>query len=1133
MSQLKRNQLLRVLLAILGTCWLVWGQAETGQITGRVTDPTGAVIPNATVRVVSTSTGTERTTTTSNAGDFAVANLLPGEYSVSAESQGFSTFKQNVVVTVGSKVGLDVKLQIGQTGTVVQVAESAVKVNTETQTLGTVIDKTQTTELPTLTRNPYALVAVSGNVSSAGVGNRGVGFAINGQREDSTNVLLDGAANNDEFTASVGQAVPLDSIQEFSILTNNFTAEYGRASGGIVNVVTKSGTNDFHGTAYEFNRVSALSSNSFDNNAKSLPKSVFTRNQFGYSFGGPVKKNKLFFFSSTEWIRIRSSAEQTAWVATPQFIAAASPNTQSFFTAFGALKPNVVTLQSLSVNQFKGQGVDLCGTSAGCAAFNPNTPIFSQIAYTSAGDAGGGVPDNEYQTVARVDYNATDRTQLYARYALQSVVNPPGTISSSPYVGFDSANTNFNNNILLSMIHTFNPTLVSQSKAVFNRLNNQEPFGSQPPVPTLYVNPTGAYSLESTNVLFPGYDPSTPGSGIPFGGPQNFVQLYEDLSWTHGKHEIRFGGSFDYQRDNRTFGAYETAGDYLSSGSIGPAISNFLAGGLYRIQVAINPQGKFPGDTATLPIGPPNFSRSNRYDEGAVYVQDSWKVIPRFTLNIGLRWEHFGVQHNKNPNLDSNFYDPANQIDTPLGVRQGQIYLSPNSPIGGGLWKPDYHDFAPRVGFAWDVTGDGRTSLRGGYGIGYERNFGNVTFNVIQNPPNYETVQINAKTFGYIPISPNNFGPLSGSSGTFPLPAASIRNVDPNIRTAYAHFWSVSLEHQLTKNLLIGADYTGSRGVHLYDIEVLNRFGYGNVFLGDPCSYAAQDCTSTLNTQYTGINRRGDKGFSNYNGLNLKTIARNFGNIGLTLSANYTWSHSLDNLSSTFSDADPLNNNNGQFLVGYLDPYAPQLDKGGSDFDIRQRVTLAAVWDIPGAKGKGLMSQILGGWSIAPIFTAQTGNPYSIFDCGNAYNFCTRAGFTTPIPVNGNSNAADTGAPNTFAYLPLPAASIDHYTNPLYFYSDLPPFPPDTTGRNTFRAPGIWDLDLGVYKSFQVTERVKLQLRGEAYNLMNHANLYVVGTAADDSSTSYIPSCRGCTPTGFPNSTIDRRNLQLAAKIIF
>jgi hypothetical protein len=383
---------------------------------------------------------------------------------------------------------------------------------------------------------------------------------------------LDGAANNDEFNGSVGQAVPLDSVQEFSVLTNNFTAEFGRASGGVVNVVTKSGSNDFHGTAYEFNRVSALSSNTFDNNANGVAKSTFTRNQFGYSVGGPVKKDKLFFFSSTEWIRIRGVKNTTAVVPTNQLIGQTSPNTQSFFSAYGALKPSNAVLQTYS-------GLGLCGTNAACRSFvstQPTLPLFQRVFYSTFDDAGGGIPENQYQTVARVDYNATDRTQLYARYALQKENRFAGYISASPYQGFDTGEDIFNNNFLLSMTHTFAPTFVSQSKAVFNRLNDLQPFGTAGAnLPTLYTGSAGVTNLAGVNLLMPGYSPTTPGNGIPFGGPQNFVQLYEDLSWSKGKHDFRFGGSYDYQRDNRTFGAYQTAGYYLGSGT--GSVANTIA----------------------------------------------------------------------------------------------------------------------------------------------------------------------------------------------------------------------------------------------------------------------------------------------------------------------------------------------------------------------------------------------------------------------------------------------------------------------------------------------------------------------------------------------------------------------------
>src|ERR1039457_3976982 len=301
-----------------------FAQSETGTITGTVTDPTGAVVPNAKITVKGTTTGSVRTITTNSSGSYTVTNLQPAEYTVTAEVSGFATLQQQVTVSVGSPL----TRRVAPRGPTLEAAESATVVNTATQTLSYTVDQTQLRELPTLTRNPYDLVAAAGNVSDAGAGGRGVKFAINGQRESGTNVLLDGAANNNEFTAGVGQSVPLDSIQEFSVLTGSFTAEFGRASGGVVNVVTKSGTNAFHGTGYEFNRVSDLASNGFNNNAYGIARSVFDRNQFGYSGGGPAVKNKLFFFSSTEWIRVRSMAVNEVMVPDASLIAASPANTQ-------------------------------------------------------------------------------------------------------------------------------------------------------------------------------------------------------------------------------------------------------------------------------------------------------------------------------------------------------------------------------------------------------------------------------------------------------------------------------------------------------------------------------------------------------------------------------------------------------------------------------------------------------------------------------------------------------------------------------------------------------------------------------------------------------------------------------------
>ncbi len=692
-SALPKSRLMACLLS-LATAVVMWGQVETGQIIGVVSDPSGAAVANASVKAVNSATGAERSTTSNGSGIYALPNLEPGDYDVSVSAAGFSTVKEKLTLSVGQKLGADVKLQVGNVSTTVEVTTSAVQVNTETQSLGNLITTQQVTELPSLTRNPYDFVATIPNVSETDPSGRGVGFSINGQRAAGTNVLLDGVANNDEFTASVGQQVPLDSVQEYSIVTSDFTAEVGRASAGIVNVITKSGTNEFHGTAYEFNRVSGLASNSFFNNANGIAQGIYDRNQFGYSVGGPVVKNKLFFFQNTEWTRIRSSAPQTALVPTSQLIAASAPATQAFFAAYGKLRPDLTVLQT-----FTKAELNPCTKGAGatdpCTALASNFPMFNEVTYNTAADAGGGLPQNTYDIVGNVDYNWSDKTQISARYALYSENDFAGTINTSPYVGYETGQTNFDNHLTVSVTHTYTPSLISQTRASYNRLTNEQPLGSAPVSPTLYMSANGVVQLAGQNVAFPGYSEYSPGNAIPFGGPQNFGVLSHDVTKIWGKHNFRFGGLFTYIQDNRTFGAYEEAVEGLGT-SIGNDLSNFLSGQLHEFEAAVYPQGKFPGQSVTLPVGPPSFSRSNRYREGALYAQDSWKVTPRMTVNLGVRWEYYGVQHNDNPSLDSNFYPGTGGLQSPSGIATGQVLTVPNSP-NKTLWNPEYHDFAPRL----------------------------------------------------------------------------------------------------------------------------------------------------------------------------------------------------------------------------------------------------------------------------------------------------------------------------------------------------------------------------------------------------------------------------------------------------
>ena len=1164
------------LLAIL-TLFSVWafGQAETGQILGTVTDKTGAVVAGAAVTANSINTGSVRNTTTGSAGEYNITNLRPDTYNLTIEKQGFTKYTRQVVVQIGSKSEVSAQLSVTGASTTVEVTASGevATVNTESQTLSTVVTSKQLLALPTLTRNPYDLVATSGNVTEDVQSGRGAGYAINGQRSADTNILLDGGENSNMFDTTVGQSVPLDTVQEFSVLTNNFTAEYGGAGGGIVNVATKSGTNTFHGSAYEFNRVSALAANTYQNDADRAnayingdcvigspcsigKKSGFTRNQFGYSIGGPIIKNKLFFFSGTEWTRVRSNGSINADIIDPAFLSlpGISPNTIAYFSAIG--KPLVSSTQVLSKVNWGQATNGVCPLGIACSA-----PFGEAIQWTNPADSGGGVPQNTYSTVAKIDYNISDKTTLTGRYALYSENQFTGSWTYSPYSGYSTGQTFYNQGININLTHVFSPNFVSSTKLNYNRLNNKQPLSTNPVAPTLYTS-SSIPALPGTtgNLIYPGYNTFTPGSAVPFGGPQNVYEIYEDLSWTKGKHQFKFGGSLLQLRDNRVFGAYENPIELLGTSFAGnagysnytSAMYNLVKGNVYRFQGAVYPQGKYPCNadqtgtplpdgngsfaycTLQLPVGPPSFGRNNIGNDGSFYVQDSWKVAPRFTLNLGLRWEYYGVQHNSNPNLDSNFYfgSGSNLYEQ---FRNGSVQIAPKSSIGG-LWAKDLDNWAPRVGFAWDIFGDGSTSLRGGYGIGYERNFGNVTFNVIQNPPNYAVTSLQASSSTTYPIYTDVSGPLSGT-GSKLLPAVNLRAVDPNIPTAYSQFWDMAVDRQVMRNSVLSIDYAGSKGTNLYSIADMNVSGYGAIFLGN------SDPSARLNYQYGEINYRGASGFNSYNAANVKFSTSNFLNKGLQLTANYTWSHSIDNLSSTFTDGYATN-----YQLGFTNGFAPNIDKGNSDYNVTNRLVISGVWELPWMKNSSnaFARQAFGGWSMSPIIKVRSGYDYTIFDCTNAVAYsCARYISGVPFAATG-SNQGSTGS-NVFTYLPLPqnastglpVGTGDANPNPtctgllgvgcVYSASGL-----SMPARNAYQGPGYWNIDFVAAKMFKLTERFNLQFRGEFYNIFNHHNLYISTSNLDVSGgLPAVQAEKGGVFGVGGQPTDERRNIQFGLKLLF
>ena len=1092
------------LAAFLSLTGTAAAQTETGRISGTVSDATGGILPGVTVTAKHTGTGAMREVVTDSSGQYVFANLPPGPYEIAAALTGFNPNTSKVLLTVGAAANADLKLDVAGTKEAVNVVAETPPINVVNSEVGTTLNETQIRELPTITRDVYDLVSVAGNVAYdeaafrvTEAAPRGAGYSINGQRASSTNVLLDGSANNDEFTGSKGQDVPLDSVQEFSVLTSNFSAQFGRASGGVVNVATKSGTNNIRGTAYEFYRSDKLSANTYDNNANEIEKGEFTRHQMGFSIGGPIRRDKAHFFSNLEYIRVRSADTLITWVPTPELIAASGAPTRAFFSQYGG----GATINGPILS--RGDVSAVVGSGAG--AFNSlpaGMPAFGRVEKSLPINAGGGDPQNQYQWVSRVDLSLSNSTQMYFRYALQDQETDPGTVSASPYDGFDTGLVNKNHNVLGSLTHVYGSTFTTQTKVVWNRLLTEQPLNGDPQ-PTLYMNPTGVARIQGIRIGFPGYLPFSPGNAIPFGGPQSLLQLYQDQTWIRGKHDFRFGGSYVHIGDDRTFGAYANAVESLTIGSaILPSLDNLVLGRIERFNAAINPEG-YPGGTYVTPVTLPSFTSFNRYDEFALYANDNWSVKNRLTLNLGVRYEYYGPQKKSEPKYDSNFYygDPGVSVtsspaaDIVRGIAAGTVFPTNESPIGN-LWKPDKNNFAPRVGFAWDVFGDGRTSVRGGYGMAFERNFGNVTYNVLFNPPKYLVATLDAPAdVPTLPIYADPAGPFGGVAGvTKPIPPGSLRHVDQNIETAYAHFYSTSLQRELKPSLIGTVEYTGSSGRKLYDLADPNKRGAALVYLGSGSP------TARPNPNYAAFNTRGNRGQSQYHGVTLGLDARQISNTGLQMTAKYTFGRAKDNLSTAFSEGY-----NGLFNLGYLDAFDAMLDYGWAEFDVRHRMTVSGVWVLPFAKNASGFAKALGAdWQFSWILSAHSGYPFTLYDCTNQAVICMRA--EDPIGFDGNvKGGTPTDAPNEFEVLDLSplVPYAGGYVHPLTGNTDYGPYPADMLPRNSLRGPGFWNVDFMLSKRIRFAERA-VQLRLEAFNVFNHANLYVNGETADLSSFTSV-----------------------------
>ena len=1181
-----------------------FAQSQYGTVSGRVLDSTGAAVPDASVSLTDPSKNIKEETKSNPEGLYLFANLQAGGYTIAVEKQGFKKANTRIVLDVAQRLTVDVKLEVGQVTETVTVTESTVAVNTESNELGRVITQNEVAGLPLLTLNPYNLVALAAGAAETnrvmgdarggtnGIAGEGGGVAISGGRTSSVSYLLDGGDNNNIFVTGPGQTIPLDAVQEFKVQTNGMSAEFGR-NPAVVNLQTKSGTNSIHGSAYEYYRGAALSTTPFDNNAKGIPKAAFVRNQFGASAGGPIIKDKTFYFASFEGLRVRSSAGTNFFVPTPAFTANASAAATNFVTAFGGLPksdpnnclnaptvfgtvdgssttygaadpnnagnvfglfPAGVATTTSTIPDPMHIGQTLTGISGPAANLIPAaTNLFCRTTVFAPTDAGGGLAQNTWLVTGRIDHHFTQNTSLFGRYAFARQDNPIGANSLSPYQGFNTALTNRSHNVNLTLTHSFNARLFSESRVAYNRFDQEQPLGAAPSTAPCWNYSNFGNTPTGELIVFPGYIPNVcNAASIPSGGPQNVYQVYNGLTMSRGRHTIKFGGSYLHIRDNHTFGALENAFENTNS------IEGLLNGTIDRIQVAINPKGKVPGDIYSLandgPFVSPSFTRHYHYHEFSFYGEDSLKITRRLTLTAGLRWEYFGIPHSPagERQLDANFYfnsvGSASQ-DIFSAIRDGRFRRTNN------FYQQDWNDWGPRAGFAYDLFGNGRTVVRGGYGIFYDRNFGNATFNAIQNPPNYAVITLSGA--GFATIDPNQFTTL-GSIGGATLPIRSSgRMLDSKLRTAYSEQWNLTIEHDLFNKGIIGSvSYVGSNGLHLYSLNNLNPVGSclrapaGVLATCNPTSLGGGAALSRLNQSgVTGINRRGNEGFSRYSGLSFEVRTRQIANTGLTLNGNYTYAHSIDNESSFFGDS-AFDGGFGTF--GFRDPFNPALDKSSSSNDIRHRMTLSWNWAVPVAKNaSGWKGQVLGGWELNGIYIAQTGGAFSVYD-GSHNGTCAsfdRTNYCYPVLSGAIPKMTDTplaGAQNSFVlynignslqnqdvFCPNPTGNAAGAALQLTCTAQLNNLQPNLLSpRNLFRTPGIWNIDTGVLKNFKLPwEGKKLQFRAEFFNLFNHSNLYAVaGTnQITANGASQVTGARGLTNDGH----VERRNIQLALRLAF
>ncbi|HTR36922.1 MAG TPA: TonB-dependent receptor [Bryobacteraceae bacterium] len=1124
----------KALLARLGSLLLLaaaTAHAQTANITGTILDATGASVSGATVTATHQGTGNVRTATTDNSGTYAIPNLAVGNYDVSVEKQGFATLHiNNVELTVAQNLTLNGTLEVGGARQTVEVVGSTVPpINLEDAQISNVIDSKRVEDLPLITRDPYQLVLLS--PGSQQVGSSLGGFSVNGQRERNNNFLLDGLDNNDASVPGIPggiSSINPDSTQEFRVITNNFLPEFGRNTGAIIDVVTRSGSNQFHGDAYEFNRVNALAARDWFN-SKPDPQNPFVRNQFGASLGGPVVKDRTFFFVNSEWDRFRTTLTNQAVVPTAAF--------KTGVFNYDGQQINLADPGSAN----NALGLPLSPTMQKVLSLypNPNGPAVDSIRGIYFFPTG--TPQNNANVTFKVDQRIGDKYTLSARYIYNGLSVGNSLDEFIPGLG-GVATGQQSHNGAINFIAALRPNLVNEFRGGLNRTDDGFTCNG---VSTINQNgaldPFGfgtdyAFANSAGVSLLSGFGCGALGDSNGQARRAGTWNIADSLSWIVGRHSIKVGGEFRYIYDNGfdAFGSRPTV-DFTAFGNFGVPIVNCsgacgndetlqtLAAILLGVP-GIQSQTQFYNAQGTRRAT--DFLRFVQHEYGA-FVQDSWKARNNLTLEFGLRYEFFGVPFERDGNFSNLLNQQAN--DTPPITFQT---VGPGT--GRQLYRDDSNDFEPRVGLAWDPFSDGKTSVRLGYGIFHDRIFGNLFENLRGNPPfiagvqNYPNLDFATGagplvTVDGLPAPPTQPGPgPSVADGSY---LSAITILDPNLKTPYTQAWNVGVQRELGNGMTIEVDYVGS-GTHR-----LARSVDGNPPL--PWLVAAAQADGSLSTTTSGGILRilplvggpqvtGNQAFvepivirsignGTYNGLQT-TFRKRFGQ-GLDFQAAYTWSHAIDDA------ADPLVAPGGNRNIA-RNSFNLKEERGSSDYDLRHRLIVNFLYDIPLGQGHkyfqhGFASRVLGEWELSGLSTFQSGHPMSLYSSRDS----EYTGLTNKPDLVGNPSIPS-DAPRNEIGPPITAFAVQPFGRP------------GSLGRNTFTGPRYYDTDVNLSKNIRFTERIHLQFRTEVYNLFNRIQFDQLNANAD---TLSLPGTFGLSLNTLtqPDGTTSARQVQFAMKLIF